>query len=235
MNTWEHDRVGRFTASEIWKLFVDPRSKADKEAGKFGEVAETYILEKAVERYTGYRKKFFSKEMEHGVINEKDAFDSFVKCDCWESHKWPGKHKWEFTNKQFFVIGDNAGASPDGILYNGIDPLAVVDVKCPQPLTFFAVKKHYMETGECMDDKYIYQLQMQMMATGTKKSYLYYYLASEFGNTITGEIEHSFDLDDLYRTLYFEFNFDSVLVDQITERINRAEIRCQELLKIIKS
>lgn len=231
---WENERAGKFTASEIWKLFVEPRSKADKEKGIFGETAESYILEKAIERITGYRKKFFSKEMEHGVINEKDAFDAFVK-QIREQRIIPGgiDGTWEFTNKQFFGLNNNSGASPDGVYYAGIDPIAVVDVKCPQPITFFNVKKEYLETGECPDKNYYYQLQMQMLATKTQISFLYYYLAEEFGDTWTGETDFKFDLPLDQRSILVVVVENKSVQNEIINRIARAEERCQYFINLI--
>lgn len=221
--TWSEQRAGKWTASEIWKLFVEPRSKADKDAGVFSETAETYILEKAVERKTGYKKKFTSKEMEHGVINEKDAHDAFVK-HC--------KLDLTFTNKDFFKIDDNAGASPDAVLYSGLDVLMVVDYKCPQPLTFFQAKRALFN-DEPIEKMYFYQLQMQMLATKATKAFLVYYLAEEFGNTYTGEIEHRFDLPIGDRMFYKMIEADKSVWDEILHKIQRAEDRCQYLMSII--
>jgi hypothetical protein len=204
--TWTQKRIGRFTASEIYKLFTDPKSKADKEAGLFGETAMTYILEKAVEQYTGFRKQFTSPEMMHGVINEEEAFNAF--CQITDKD-------FDFTSKLFYEINQNAGASPDGVLLEGLDIVSVCDVKCPQPVTFFNQKQ-----GGVIPKAYFYQLQMQMLATGAKDAYLAYYLAREFKQ---GEEVFTMDLPIENRLFFYHVEKDADLHLEIIERIQRAE------------
>lgn len=225
-NQWATQRAGKFTASEIWKLFVEPKTKADKEAGKWSQTADNYILMKAIERVTGYVRKFTSKEMEHGIMNEKDAFDAFCSF-----HKQP--YGWKFTNKDFFVIDENSGASPDGVLYDNINVAAVVDVKCPQPATFFERKAELTEDRSVMPKEYFYQLQMQMMATGAPEGYLVNYLAEEFGNTFTGEIEYKFELPLESRIIIQHVPADLAVQAQMRELIVKACARRQYHEKII--
>lgn len=212
-------REGRFTASEIWKLFTDPKTKADKEAGKLSQTAETYVLEKAVETTTGYRQKFTSKEMEHGIINEPDAFQAFQSFS---------PLTWDYCPDRFFPIGENAGASPDAVCYDGLDVVAVCDLKCPQPMTFFSIK-----ANDTIDEKYFYQLQMQMLSTGAKEAYLCYFLAPEFGNTYTGEIEAKFDLPLENRIHVIKIDRDEEVQKDMIERIAKAEERKQQLINKI--
>jgi hypothetical protein len=213
--TWINDRVGKFTASEIWKLFVQPKSKADQEAGKFSQTADNYILMKAIERVTGYRKQFTTKEMEHGIMNEKDGFDSFIRY-------MGDSTAWKFSSTEFWPIDEESGASPDGVLYDGLDIIAVCDVKCPQPATFFERKVELIESPEDLPKEYYYQLQMQMLATGAKKGYLVYYLAEEFGNTFTGEVEYRFELPIQSRLLVQSVEADPDVHKQIKELVKKA-------------
>lgn len=209
-------RKGRFTASEIWKLFVEPRKKTDT----WSETAKTYILEKAVESALGYKKAFTSKEMEHGIINEKEAFDHWVKISG---------VPFTYSSDQFFTIGENAGASPDGVLYDGLDIISVCDIKCPQPMTFMELITQRPE----IDNKYFYQLQMQMLATKADNGFLVYYLASEFANTYSGEVEFTFDMPIEKRLYVTEVKADKSIHDQILEKVDKAEIYKQELIKNI--
>lgn len=225
-NEWTETRKGRFTASEIWKLFTEPRSKADKEAGKFSQTAESYILEKAVELATGYRPKFTSKEMEHGIINEAEGFSAFLDFQHDEG--------WTYHPNKFFPIGDNAGASPDGARRNGFgDPMDVVDIKCPQPLTFFSLKAEGDKLE--VEAKYFYQLQMQMLATGANRAYLCYYLAKEFGNTYTGEVEATFDLPLSERVIIQIVPEDKPVQAEMLAKIEAATKRRDELVASFKS
>lgn len=212
-------RKGKFTASEIWKLFVEPRNKKDE----WSKTAQDYILEKAIEQATGYRQQITSKAMEHGIINEKDAFDAF---------KERTGDDWQFTGKEFFEIGKNAGASPDAILSNDLDITAVADFKCPQPLTFFEQKKNMFQE-EPIDRNYFYQLQMQMLATGAKKAYLVYYLAQEFGDTYTGKLEWHFDLPLESRIFSREVSADPEVHSEILLRIEKAEELKRKYIEVI--
>jgi hypothetical protein len=219
--TWMLNRKGKFTASEIWKLFTEPRTKADKEAGKFSQTAETYITEKAVEMAFGYRPKFTSKEMEHGIINEPAGFSAFLD--------FVDLQGWEYCPQEFFAIDENSGASPDGICKVDGKITAVVDVKCPQPLTFFGLRAE----GDSLEveAKYFYQLQMQMLATGADEGYLAYYLAEEFGNTFTGEVEATFDLPIKSRLIIQKIPKDLSVQTEMTDKIGRAVMRRDEIVK----
>ena len=77
MNTFLEQRIGRFTASEIYKLFVEPKTKANKDVGNFSETAKGYIKSKAIEQKYGYRENIVNKAMEHGIITEAEAFEKF--------------------------------------------------------------------------------------------------------------------------------------------------------------
>jgi hypothetical protein len=216
---WARKRIGRFTASEIWKLFTDPRSKADKDAGKLSETAMTYVMEKAIEEYTGFRKKFTSSAIEHGVSNEKEAFDSFCSMTGLP---------FTYCSKEYYPISPIAGASPDGVLYDNLEPIAVLDVKCPQPVTFFEELTWYLKSDK--DDEfggitktYYYQLQFQMLATKTPTSFLAYYLAKDFTNLYTGEVEHTFDLPVDRRMFFVEIKANESVQKNMVERIEKAE------------
>lgn len=213
--TWTEDRVGRFTASEIWKLFVEPRSKKDQ----WSETAKTYILEKAIEQMTGFRKQVTNKAMEHGIINEAEAFEKFKSLTAQD---------WVYTSKQYFAIDEISGASPDGVLYHDMDVIAVCDIKCPQPLTYFENK-----LSEEIDKKYFYQIQMQMMATGCDVGYLVYYLASEFVDTYTGEVDYKFDLPIENRIFIKTINKDEQTWNQISQKIQAAESLKKEFLSTL--
>lgn len=210
--TWMLQRKGKFTASEIWKLFTEPRTKADKEAGVLSQTAETYVLEKAVEMATGFRPKFTNKEMEHGIINEPAGFSAFLDHIDLQG--------WEYCPNEFYTINEDSGASPDGICRQDGKIIAVVDIKCPQPLTFFGLRSQ----GNALEveAKYFYQLQMQMLATGASVGYLVYYLAEEFGNTFTGEVEATFDLPVRSRLIIQQVPQDKQVQTEMMDKIAKA-------------
>lgn len=213
MNDFLNQRIGKFTASEIYKLFVEPKTKADKDAGNWSETAKTYIKAKAVEEKYGFRENIVNKAMEHGIITEAEGFDRF---------KLITGQDWSLVSKQFFEINTYSGASPDGVLYDGLDIIAVSDIKCPQPQTFFDLKIDYRE-GKEVESKYFYQLQMQMLATKCDSAFLCYYLAEQFVDTYTNAIDHDFSdipLED--RMIILSVQKDQKVHDQILEKVEKA-------------
>jgi hypothetical protein len=215
LSEWQNARVGKFTASEIWKLFVGGKSKTEE----FGETAKTYIFEKAVEEYCGFKKKFSNKAMEHGVFNELEGFVAFVNASGLD---------FELSSSTFFALGDNAGASPDGVLYRGMDIVSVCDIKCPfDPVSFFSQKDEFM-FGNKMPKYYFYQLQMQMLCTGANDSYLARYLTSsvvdEYGN------KEELNIPEKNRIFWQKMDADKRVHEQILSKIEKAEALKQEYL-----
>lgn len=214
MNTFLEQRIGRFTASEIYKLFVEPKTKADKDAGNWSETAKGYIKSKAVEEKYGFRENIVNKAMEHGIITEAEGFDRF---------KLTTGQDWSLVSKQFFSINEYSGASPDGVLYDGLDIISVCDIKCPQPQTFFDLKIDYRE-GKEIESKYFYQLQMQMMATKCDSAFLCYYLAEQFVDTYTNAIDYDFtDIPLEDRMIILSVQKDQKVQDQMIEKIEKAQ------------
>src|SRR5690606_7718010 len=113
---WFEIRKGRFTASKIHLLEKQPRSKADREAGKLSGTAEKYVMQKVQERLSGVPEpEVFSKPMEWGKENEPLAIKRYEELT--------GTKVWEVG---FVAYGDNAGASTDDMVsYDGI-----IEVKC---------------------------------------------------------------------------------------------------------
>lgn len=179
---WHEQRVGRFTASEIYKLMG---------VKGLGETGKTYAIEKAIEELYGREEDgFVSYDMQRGVELEPLAFAKF--------HEIMSLKFIESKNCGFFVFGNSAGASPDGLV--GED--AILEIKCPRNSTFFK-----LVATNVIDDKYLYQMQMQMMATGREKAYFFNYIiidGVEFHHTI--EVER-----------------DDSVIEKMKERISEAE------------
>lgn len=166
---WFEQRVGRFTASEIYKLMG---------VRGLGETGKSYAIEKAIEQLYGREEDgFVSYDMQRGIDLEPLAFAKF--------HEIMSLKFIETKTCGFFVFGNSGGASPDGLV--GED--AILEIKCPKNSTFFKL----VATNE-IDDKYLYQMQMQMMATGRKKAYFFNYLiinGVEYHHTIEVERDES--------------------------------------------
>jgi hypothetical protein len=84
-----------------------------------------------------------------------------------------------------------------------------------------------------IDDKYFYQLQMQMLATKCDVGYLVYYLANEFVNTYTNEVEFTFDRPIEKRLFVQQVKADQSVQDQIMLKIADAEVYKQQLIQSI--
>lgn len=232
LSEWQKARIGKFSASEVWKLFVDPKTKDAKEKGWWSETALTYIMEKAVEQITGFRREIKAAALEHGNVNEAEAFEMFNKV-C--------KLNFHPSAATFFPYKEIGGASPDGIQFaNGsdLDIDGVCDIKCPyDPVSFFDQK---MMLENCDDQKfqgvprnYYYQLQKQMLATGASFGYLVRYLTSsvtdEFGN------KFEFDLPLKHRLFYKLIKREESAIEQLIERMNAAEQKKKEFIeKLLK-
>ena len=151
---WHNQRLGKFTASEIYKLMG---IKA------LGLTGQSYAFDKAVEELFGeVESNFVSYDMERGIELEPLAFAKFKELKSFEFI--------DVTECGFFDLGFNAGASPDGLV--GED--AILEIKCPKANTFFKL----VATNE-IEDKYIYQMQMQMLATKRNKAHFFNYFIFE--------------------------------------------------------
>lgn len=151
---WDAVRVGRFTSSENWRLMVDPKSNADKEAGKLSETSMTYVNEKVAEVMTGQCKpQGYAFPLVWGTEKEPEAIEYFC-------------NKTGFTHERvgFFSFSDHAGGSPDGIINN----MEILEVKCPYDSKVqieylmltdqYDLKRHFRE--------YYWQCQCNLLFTG---------------------------------------------------------------------
>jgi hypothetical protein len=225
-STWMDSRKGKFTASAMYKLFTQPKSVKDREAGYLSETAKSYIEEVAIEELTGYRKDFGTSATEHGNKYEEEAFEMFKQATGLN---------FDFTSKTFYPFGGNSGASPDGVLYEDLSITAVVDIKCPySPLSFYEQKEMLMNCAgnktQGVPPAYFYQLQTQMMATGARIAYLARYLANEIEDTKTGAILQ-FNLPISARLYWAEVTADQDIQDEILMKLRQAEIYKQQIIQ----
>lgn len=156
---WKLDRMGRFTASEIHKLFVSGRSKIQL----FGTGAETYIRTKAAEILTmEVKDEQDFKQAEHGKLYEFDAYQAF------ENETGLTGTYYGVANPKFFPLSENAGFSPD---WESADGLIGADFKCPYN-TAEHVKNLLLKSQEDFKNErweYYCQGQMGMYVRGWKE------------------------------------------------------------------
>jgi exodeoxyribonuclease (lambda-induced) len=191
---WKTQRYGKFSASEIVKILG---------ARGLGETGKTYAIEKAIEQLYGeFEEPFISYDMQNGIDTEPLAFAKFKELK--------GLDFLEVTNCGFFEYEKHAGASPDGLVSDN----AVLEIKCPKSTTFFKL----VATGE-IDQKYIAQMQMQMLCTETDKAYFFNYL-------IHDGVEY-------YHEIIVER--DEAMIEKIKERLAEAITIKEEYIKLIKT
>jgi len=151
---WYAMRNGRFTGSQIHRLL-----------GKkgLGLTGETYAFENAVEMVFGKDEEdtLETWDMKRGNMLEPLAFKLFKEMKAMDF--------LEVEECSFFPFGDNAGASPDGL----VGKEAVLEIKCPRPNKFFKI----VSLGkDVIDDEYMAQMQMEMMCTNSSKCYFFNYI-----------------------------------------------------------
>lgn len=192
---WHEQRLGKFTASEIHKLMG---------VKALGDTGKGYAIEKAIEHlYGDFEEPFISFDMQTGIETEPLAFAKFQELK--------GLEFLQVSNCGFFNYGENAGASPDGLVSDN----AILEIKCPKSTTFFKL----VATNE-IDSKYYAQMQMQMLATDAIKGYFFNYLIHE-----GKEYWHEIIVER-----------DEVICDRIKERINEAiEIKNDYINKLNKN
>lgn len=151
---WFDSRKGRFTASRISELLG---------VKGLGLTGENYAFEKAVELVYGIdeNEDFISYDMKRGVELEPLAFRKFKELKELDFI--------EVKESYFFPLGDDAGASPDGLV--GED--AILEIKAPRPNKFF---KLVAKGIDAIDSMYIDQMQMQMLCSNSVKCYFFNYI-----------------------------------------------------------
>jgi len=116
---WLQQRLGKFTASEFYRLLTYP-NKAELPAGGI-----TYATEKAVELLTDTVKSSFVNEaMQWGLDHEMDAIRAFERAAN-ISITATG------TEQAFITKGDAVGGTPDGLIGDG----SGIEIKCPNSIT----------------------------------------------------------------------------------------------------
>ena len=157
---WRLKRVGVVTASDMWKIMTPPQSKADKEAGKWGGTATTYMKEKRAELITGVPgDTFHSQPTRWGIEHEEAAREQAIPLIAERFGKTVERPEGRYA----FILHPteaNIGCSPDGII--GDD--ALLELKCPwNPVNHIDA----VADGE-MPEKHIEQVQGSLWITGRR-------------------------------------------------------------------
>jgi len=192
---WFDMRKGRFTASRISELMG---------VRGLGKTGETYAFEMACELVYGIdeEENFISHDMQRGIALEPLAFRKFTELKEME---------FKSVKEAYFMpLGDNAGASPDGL----IDDNGNLEIKCPRPNKFFRL----VALGESEIDKtYLDQMQMQMLCSNSDYTSFFNYCIFN-GNEMWHEIK---------------INRDDKVIELMKSRIEEATILRDEFVKYL--
>lgn len=135
---WLKQRLGRFTASEVFRLMGDVKRDMTEEELKAYKLANpkstaktivdphllstgamTYVMEVASERETGKPAK---------IVKETDAMRRGKELEPVAKALYAAVYEVEITDVGFIEIGKHAGASPDGL----IGEVGGIEIKCPE-------------------------------------------------------------------------------------------------------
>jgi len=221
-------RYGRFTASESYKLFTKGT----------GATRATYIRQVAESKLLGWKQELTSSHTEHGNLNEWEAIETFAAMTGLDVR---------YQGDTFMPYGDDAGATPDALIFDISDRcVATMDAKCPTKKFFeqrvMVVKESKPEYQNSPASMY-WQGQMQMLAASShfgyevNQHYLVRYLTSGIIDDDGNKIE--FDLTESQRMYWklIEANKEDQarLIEAIKEAaIERDRVINEELLIPIK-
>lgn len=218
--TLSKERLGKFTASSIHKLFV----------GGKGATRDTYIREKAEEMVLGHAKNFSNKNTEHGHMNEFEAIETFGKVTGFNV---------EYLEQEYFPINSNCGSTPDAkvVDFSG-KILASCDVKCPTESFFKQKMQMVLESKPEFQNspkEYFYQAQMQMMSLGVDKHYLVRYLTKMDMDYEGNKIEYDLpeDVRLFYKVIEADPKVQQSILDAVEVAAKERDLIVEMLLKPI--
>ena len=215
MQTLNKEKLGKFSASEIHKLFTG------------GATRQSYIFAKAKEIVKGHFKIFSSKDTDHGNMHEHEAVENFCKVTGLLA---------ENLMQEYFPINDACGATPDAkvVDFSG-NILASMDCKCPT-VTFFQQKMLFIKESkpeyQNSPKEYFFQAQMQMLAMGVKEHYLVRYLTAMDIDYDGNAVEYDLPLD--VRLFYQKIKADERTQAQIIGLVAEAVKERDLLVQIFK-
>jgi putative phage-type endonuclease len=150
---WFKHRLGRFTASQVSDLMG---------IKGLGETGKTLAFKKACEIVFGRDPEWDVEtwDMKRGTETEPEAFELFASMKA--------KDFIKVEKAEFFPLGDNSGASPDGLV--GKD--AVLEIKCPRPDKVFRIIK---DGVSALDKSWLDQVQLEMKSTNSERCHFFVY------------------------------------------------------------
>jgi hypothetical protein len=150
-----------FRCSSVSKLMIEPKTKADKEAGLLSESTKSYLVDVYVSAMYGRKKEFSNKYVEKGLMVEEDSITLYSRI------------KKEFFQKNEQLLQNNyLKGTPDLFVGKSIKKAQVIiDIKSSWDIfTYFATHTKNINRD------YWWQLQGYMALTGASSARLAYCL-----------------------------------------------------------
>lgn len=158
---WLEVRAGKFTASTAAEFLSDPSTKAGKEAGEIGESCKGLCYRVMAEQ-TGWREPQ-NPYMEFAAVRRGLIFEPVARQ---LAEQQLGK---KITECGFVEDTVMFGCSPDGLIMDGDNVDAVIEIKCPEPKAF------YKMLMDCAKREYQLQMQFAMNVCGCPRAYFVLY------------------------------------------------------------
>lgn len=206
---YELERLGCFTASEIHRLFKEPKTIKDKEAGKLSAESEKYVREKLAELLTGKQRHLDGIwALEYGNNTEPQAIKELQK-------KYPNLIYYGNEDRKFFPMTRLSGGTPDGV----DETLKLVaEIKCPENQKVHIDYLLLKDEADLKDEKpeYFHQLQMNMVCVAKSLKVPFEKMKGIF-------VSYSPDFDPAYQLKLIEVTPENGYEDRLIEIIKRAE------------
>lgn len=194
--SWFNSRLGRFTASQVHCLMG---------VKGLGDTGNTLAFQKACEIVFGRDPEWDVEtwDMKRGNDTEPEAFELFASM---KAAKFI-----EVQQAEFFPLGENSGASPDGLVGKN----SVLEIKCPRPEKVFRIIK---DGVSALDKSWTDQVQLEMKCTNSENCFFFVYAIWQ-GKPIYHELE---------------IPYDKARVEIILQRIDEAVIIRDQYVKELK-
>ena len=155
-NDWLEIRAGRFTASTASQFLADSRTK-----GEIGDSCKT-LCHKIMAEQNGWREER-NPYMEYASIRRGLVFEPVAR-------RLAEQKLGETIEECGFVEdGEMFGCSPDGLIMKDGKIDAVIEIKCPEPMSF------YKQLMECANKEYQQQMQFAMNICDCSRAYFVLY------------------------------------------------------------
>lgn len=155
---WQDIRAGKFTASTAHQFL----SCSKTGNGKLGDLAKKLCYKVMAEK-TGWRQAQ-NPYMEYANIRRGLIFESIAR-------ELVQKELGEIITECGFVTGDDElfGCSPDGLIVKEGKIEAIIEIKCPNPVSF------YEQLMNCAKPEYQAQMQFQLNICDCPRGYFVIY------------------------------------------------------------